>query len=201
VRTALGASTESDYQPILIERCPGASNLIVVFASYEGRWDFRSALADKHAHKVFLKDTTRRWYQLGADGFDGIDQVVEFLRVTIQELGVQKVCTLGSSLGGYGSLMFGDLIEADHSIAFAPQSFLTAELRAMERDDRWRQDFLRFEPGKFGDLGKIPNVRLESEQSLFRKAFQLTWFTPFTCLVPRILESSQWKQGVTIRLS
>ncbi len=159
MRTALGASTESDYQPILIERCPGASNLIVVFASYEGRWDFRSALADKHAHKVFLKDTTRRWYQLGADGFDGIDQVVEFLRVTIQELGVQKVCTLGSSLGGYGSLMFGDLIEADHSIAFAPQSFLTAELRAMERDDRWRQDFLRFEPGKFGDLGKIPNVR------------------------------------------
>lgn len=51
--------------------------------------------------------------------------LAEFLREKIKEADVDQFAIMGLSMGGYGAIMLGALLEADEVIAFSPQTRLT----------------------------------------------------------------------------
>jgi predicted esterase YcpF (UPF0227 family) len=77
--------------------------------------------------KLFVKDHDYAWWQTRFEGIEGIGphEVTKFLKKKIKEANVKKTMIIGSSLGGYGSILFGCLCNIDLSIAIAPQTYLS----------------------------------------------------------------------------
>jgi acetyl esterase/lipase len=46
---------------------------------------------------------------------------------------------MGNSMGGFAALLFGALMNASKVVAFAPQTFISPQLRLLHRESRWRQ--------------------------------------------------------------
>jgi len=86
---------------------------------------------------IFLRDFEKSWYHLGVNTAGGnIDEVAEFLKKTAKEYGT--VITWGNSMGGYASILFGSLINADMCFAFVPQTFIDEKNRRIfgDRDNK-----------------------------------------------------------------
>ena len=52
--------------------------------------------------------------------------LAEFLKEKIIEANVKKVAMMGLSMGGYGAIILGTLLNVDEVIAFSPQTYLTS---------------------------------------------------------------------------
>ena len=98
--------------------------------------------------RLFVRDPARVWYQHGVPGFGAsIDEVAAALRAIIDEHGIERLVTIGSSAGGYAALAFGSLLEADLVLSFAPQTNLDRTWLDEIGDQRW--------PGNFRDLAAL----------------------------------------------
>jgi predicted esterase YcpF (UPF0227 family) len=77
--------------------------------------------------KLFVKDNDYAWWQTRFEGLDGIGPhvVSKFLKKEIIKANVKKTMVIGSSLGGYGSILFGCLCNLDLVVAIAPQTYLS----------------------------------------------------------------------------
>ena len=126
--------------------------LLISFGSYACKPEFVSATDDCKVDRLFLLDTTKQWYQGGVDGYGSIEETVAKLRSTIDHLGPSSVVTIGTSMGGYAALLFGHLLKANSAIAFCPQTFLSRQLRSEFEDNRWEQEFLTIQDGRYSDL-------------------------------------------------
>jgi len=112
----------------------GEKNLIITFAGngWHVNWDgklpifeFGRSLSNMElpCDISFLRDTTNSWYLGGLEGIgENIDHTISFLKNETQNY--DKVICIGASSGGYGSLLFGSLINAYASLAFIPQTDL-----------------------------------------------------------------------------
>lgn len=122
-------------------------------------FEFHRVLADAApAKKLFLRDHLQAYYHQGVRGLaDDIAGVEAGLREAIEEAGASRVVMMGGSGGGYAALLFGRLLGADEVHAFAPTTFLRADLREQCGDDRFQErwDALmasgRYQP-RYGDL-------------------------------------------------
>jgi len=86
---------------------------------------------------IFLRDFEKSWYHLGVNTVgNNIDEVAEFLKKTTNEY--ETVITWGNSMGGFASILFGSLINADMSFSFVPQTFIDEKNRKIfgDRDDK-----------------------------------------------------------------
>jgi hypothetical protein len=109
----------------------GGKNLIIPFAGNAFRlgvppiFEFARSLSnmDLSSDVLFMKDRSQKWYLGGLRGIgNNIDHTVAFLRREIKNY--DKVICLGTSAGGYASILFGSLLEVDAVIAFRPQTDL-----------------------------------------------------------------------------
>lgn len=88
-------------------------------------FSFRHILSTMPANILYVKDRGNQWYNRGVYGLgDDVGSVARALKAVITENGFREVRCLGTSMGGYASLMFGRELQADAILAFAPQTFL-----------------------------------------------------------------------------
>lgn len=105
--------------PLLLTFAPVHSNGFALLAR-------TSELGYNTAH---LRDPRDTWFQNGtSDALPTPEAVAEHLKGLISAIKPSRVVTVGSSMGGYGALLFAGLLSADAAIAFAPQTYLDRRL-------------------------------------------------------------------------
>ena len=119
----------------------GEKNLIISFASIGldlahviPIFEFGRSLSNMNlpSDVLFMKDESKKWYLGGLKGIGkNIDHTIAFLKNEIQNY--DRVICIGTSAGGYASILFGSLINAQVSISFIPQTDLNyTRKRCME---------------------------------------------------------------------
>jgi tetratricopeptide (TPR) repeat protein len=142
-------------------RYPGSDHTIVSFASMGVEndkipFEFMKTFKNMHVNVVFIKDPSLKWYNHGIEGIGPqVSDVVSQLKRLFTEMGTQRVTTTGASMGGYGAILYGCLLHAQHVVAFAPQTVITMEDRAKLHDKRWKRDLDNAVPYAYGDLAEV----------------------------------------------
>jgi hypothetical protein len=87
-----------------------------------GHFTFSRVGRDTRHSVLCLNTADNDWYQRGIPGIStSIETTATFLRKVISRLGCTYVRTIGSSMGGYAAVLFGDLLDADQIIACDPE--------------------------------------------------------------------------------
>ena len=83
-----------------------------------------------------VRDLNQAWWVCGiSDVYPTLSDL--FDRLLAETQGAKRIVTLGSSAGGFGALLFGSMLDADLTIAFAPQTFMDRETRKEKGERRW----------------------------------------------------------------
>lgn len=104
------------------------SNLIISFSSspeiFEWYKTIESYRYNFPYNRFYIIDPNQIWWHSYYKEIGGFGPLAlsNFLKEKIKELNINRVITLGASRGGYGSIMFGCLLNADLSLAFSPQT-------------------------------------------------------------------------------
>lgn len=88
---------------------------------------------------MFIKDNTSRWYLGNLEGIgENIEETILFLKKQTKKY--NKIVCLGASAGGYGSILFGSILNATASIAFIPQTDLKTlyDIQCPSRKPKWK---------------------------------------------------------------
>lgn len=123
---------------------PTASSLIIAFGGIGGEmmippFEFFKTMEGIDAHRLFVRDRSRAWYQKGVDGFgESIADIAASCRAVATACGAQRVVCIGNSAGGFAALVVGSLLGADQIVAFAPQTFVDRWNRVRFLDLRFR---------------------------------------------------------------
>jgi len=82
-----------------------------------------------NSKKLYLRDLNNSWWQCGFSGLKGygVEALLKFLEVSIKESEAKKVIFLGTSMGGYGALLFGNLLKVDYVVAIVEQSYISED--------------------------------------------------------------------------
>jgi hypothetical protein len=76
------------------------------------------------AAKYFVIDKNNLWYHGGIKTISNdVNSTVEYLKNIID--GYEKVIFIGTSAGGYASILFGSLLNVDTVLAFIPQTIIS----------------------------------------------------------------------------
>jgi hypothetical protein len=173
-RHDLAIARDPDYAPVpgvpwsagdsVWEELAGSSTLLVLFAGLgigaaPPTFIFRRFLAPyRGVDKLFLRDTTRSWYQLGLPGVTAdVESTAAWLRQ--RRAAYDRTLFLGCSAGGMAAMLYGALAGADRVLAFAPQTVLSERKPRELRDDRWEPALVRLRAavadGRYLDLAGL----------------------------------------------
>lgn len=98
------------------------------------KFEWRAVWTFKHSYltfkKMYLTDRSRSWWHAIKEpefnGKYGILALCDFIKDKIDEAGVKRVYIMGSSMGGYGAILMGALLDNINEVfAYSPQTFLT----------------------------------------------------------------------------
>lgn len=120
-------------------------NLIIIFMSYHheigllGIMKIAEMFQKNNFDVIVLRDLKRMWYHEGIPSLgNSIYELTHAL--TEKTKNYHKIITLGSSMGGYGAILLGNLINADYSIGFSPNSFIDKKNRKKYGDKNSFED-------------------------------------------------------------
>ena len=112
------------------EDLEGRANLLVSFGGGKGGlgvpvFEFYKTIAHLDCDKIFVRDFRQEYYQKGVDNnIDDIEKLVAYFREKVEQGNYQRIICIGNSMGGYASILFGTLMNADRVLSFAPQTFI-----------------------------------------------------------------------------
>ena len=93
---------------------------------------------------IFIRDMEQAWYFNGIEGLSkNYNLNIDGLRMIINQTDHTKTIFLGNSMGGYASILYGTLLDVDHVLAFAPQTFINKGKRQNVGDHRWPKEMNR----------------------------------------------------------
>lgn len=99
-----------------------ASKLVLFFGAKdlkEGMFNFFQLGQELSEHVAFINNGRNEWYQFGVPGLGrDFEETCDALRGVIDALGVQEVLCVGTSMGGWGAILFGSALNA-RVLAFA----------------------------------------------------------------------------------
>ena len=96
-------------------------------------YEFKNFLISNFkCHFIFIRDLNQRWYL-----DDYIENSVNNIKTNINKINYSKIITIGVSMGGYASILFGTLLNVNYILAFCPQTFINFENRKKYNDTRW----------------------------------------------------------------
>jgi pimeloyl-ACP methyl ester carboxylesterase len=132
VATAQTASdTLADSQDsVVFHSTPGDSDTVIVAFSSRGAENghfhfFELGRVVPEPAKLLVRDPSENWYNTGLPGVgDTVDDIAKRIKKEIAKLGVKRILTIGSSMGGYAAILFGCMIGAERVIALVPQTLL-----------------------------------------------------------------------------
>ena len=128
---------------------PGSKVLYLFFGGIQAGigmppFEFYKASGIINENKIFLRDFSQSWYHAGLHGISSdIDSTALYIENVIDEIGPEKIYFVGNSMGGYAAMLFHVLLAKGEAIAFAPQTFISSELREKYGDDRWPEQISR----------------------------------------------------------
>ncbi len=128
---------------------PGSKKLYFFFGGLRGKitmpqFEFYNASKIVNENKIFMRDFSQSWYHDGLlNVSQDIDTTVTFLQKEIDELKPENVYFVGNSMGGYAAILFSILTKQGEAIAFAPQTFISPELRNQHADKRWAKQIAK----------------------------------------------------------
>lgn len=124
----------SSFMPIKTDAVAGAKGTVVVFGSLVSgdsleTLDFGRATSNMNMHRIHVVDFHQSWFQKGLIGLsDDVASTVEVLQEVLDAF-PRPYSFVGSSSGGYGALLFGQLLNADKIITFSAQTKLTPHIK------------------------------------------------------------------------
>jgi predicted esterase YcpF (UPF0227 family) len=130
-------------QAIEIEFIDGSSKLYIFFGGIQAgivmpSFEFYNSSKIISENKIFVRDFDQCWYQKGLPGAgNDVPAIAAYLKLMINEVGAEKVFFVGNSMGGFAAILFVALIGLGEAIAFAPQTFVSRDLRLRHDDSRW----------------------------------------------------------------
>jgi tetratricopeptide (TPR) repeat protein len=93
----------------------GSNKLAVIFSTVgvkPGYFTFYKTMESIPVHKIYLTDPNSEWFQSGIPGLGAtISETIESIKKVKEYLGATEVYTIGSSMGGYGSILYGALMD------------------------------------------------------------------------------------------
>lgn len=156
-------------ESLMIDFSSSSSAAIIAFGSLHiGQktipFEWTNVLESLPAKRIFARDLHQLWYQKGLPGIaDSPDGVSDYLHQLIMHHDVEKVVTIGGSMGGYAAMLFGYLLAANEVHAFSGQTYLPTR--------KGRMLFKAFLQRKWSVLWK--NWELVSSRDVNRKYFDL----------------------------
>lgn len=107
-------------------------------------FEFRRLLDGLACDQVFVRDVEQAWYQRGArPEARSIRQLADALDRIRRERSYRRTVFVGNSMGGFGAMVLGGILDVDHVLAFSPQTFVQLPLRLIHGDRRWRDQVRR----------------------------------------------------------
>lgn len=154
--TTADAIDLNDSAQILLADHPIANLIVFGGLRAEGGYsvpafEFVQTLKSLSLNVLFVKDTTRRWYNFGLKGFsESMDDTTVQIQKVVDEYfpADLPLVTLGNSMGGYASIFFGEMLSAQYVLSIVPQTIISTEARLRLGDPRWSADFARFHPSR-----------------------------------------------------
>jgi len=113
--------------------------LFVVFSSWRKEeqmskpyHEFKNVLSETHpnSHKIFLKDEKNNWFIKGINNkLNSISKIFKDINNYIKHNNITDINFLGSSMGGFGSILYGKLYSILYKVktnvlSFSPQTIL-----------------------------------------------------------------------------
>ena len=84
--------------------------------------------------KLFYLDKTSRFYINGIQSISkSIEETTQYISSKIKDY--KKVCFIGTSAGGYASILYGSLLNIDYVLAFKPQTNLEIRKNIFDTDN------------------------------------------------------------------
>ena len=84
--------------------------------------------------KLFYLDKTSRFYINGIPTISkSIEETTQYISSKIKDY--KKVCFIGTSAGGYASILYGSLLNIDYVLAFIPQTNLEIRKNIFDKDN------------------------------------------------------------------
>ncbi len=125
---------------------------IVVFSSLGGphhlddytSFDFTRFLSGVPCKKIFIRDSSSRWF---CHGIAGADSVHELGWHISREIG-ERSLFIGHSAGGFAALLYGNLCGATQVVAFSPQT-------SIEGSGQWYGTMMNNDLSNIIDLREI----------------------------------------------
>jgi hypothetical protein len=170
---ALKSARSNPEVGCLIDRVFPGQPLIISFSFLDERrlpnFDFfgrTKKLEDRSGirfNRILVRDIESAWYHRGVPGLGmHVDAVASSLRGLIQSILPSRVMTIGQSMGGYGAILFGMLLNADRIVAFGTLTHLDPAEALCYGDRRYLQymDSVRIGRPKssYDDLAQLGNA-------------------------------------------
>jgi tetratricopeptide (TPR) repeat protein len=118
-----------DY--IKIDQYPGASDVLIVFAHLgypRGKFAMSRLLANARQTRVYVNCHQNSWFQSGLGPYTAsVDETAALLKQILAVLNPSRTLCTGMSMGGYGAMLFGLLLECDYILAFTTEITIGAE--------------------------------------------------------------------------
>lgn len=120
--------------------------------------EFMRTFLAKNISVIFIKDFWQCWYQKGLLGLTkNIDETASFLKQELLKVNPKKIIFIGTSAGGYASILFGILLNIDEILSFSPQTYIEEQIFAKFKAADSRIDDLNF-TSPYLDISKIPQL-------------------------------------------
>jgi hypothetical protein len=142
-RRRFRSSMENPNEPLSLDMGGDSRTLLVAFGGMAGQlgmppFEFFKATGEIPVKRLFVRDLHQAWYHRGIPGHgDTLEAAAASLRALIDRHDVNRLVVAGNSAGGYASLAFGTLLDADTALSFAPQTVLDPGVLAEWDDHRW----------------------------------------------------------------
>ena len=116
--------------------------------------------------RIMVRDTKQRRFMMGVPGVgENVDEVAGRLQELIDHAGTERLVTVGNSMGAYGAILYGVLLDADVIQAYVPRT-MGAWYRNLHRKDlpqTWKMVLdlnLRYRgPREYFDLRRLLRAR------------------------------------------
>jgi len=152
-------------EPFDIQLNSVATQTVIAFGGlYHGLmitpFEFFNILRNIPINKIFVRDLSSCWYCKGVSTqLNNPEKLAKHLKDILPEH--NRLVTVGSSAGGFGAMIIGEMLDADVSISFSPQTSLDKETRLKYGDDRFNKYIDRIQ-NEISDTKKLRLLNLLS---------------------------------------
>ena len=170
---------ENNQTSVSLDLSDSADVLLFVFGGIKNGigmpfFEFNNFLKQyKNLSKVFIRDINQAWYHKGLTGIsEEIATTLDYIKQITKEKTYTKIIFIGNSAGGYAALLFGNLLNINKVIAFAPQTFINRKNRLLYQDFRWKKqiraiyDYKNSTPAYY-DLKKVLKNNSNTQNTIY----------------------------------